>query len=64
MYEKIGTFDYAKFEFDLNNIMSEVKSEMTEFNIICKQYRIEVPDMKIDAKDIKGLDLKLNSVLD
>lgn len=37
---------------------------MTEFGIICKQYRIEVPDMKIDSKDLKGLDLKLNSILD
>ncbi len=37
---------------------------MNEFGIICKQFRIDVPDIKIDNKELKQLDLKLPSVLD
>ena len=44
--------------------MAEVKNEMNEFQITCKQYRIEVPTIKIDQKELKGLDLKLPSAID
>jgi len=37
---------------------------MNEFNIVCKQYRVDVPTFKIDPKELKGLDLRLNSALD
>lgn len=57
-------FDYGKFENDLNQIMADVKGEMNEFQIVCKNYRIEVPDIKIDQKQLKGLDLKLPSAID
>jgi len=32
--------------------------------IVCKQFKIDVPDMKIDKKELKQLDLKLPSILD
>jgi hypothetical protein len=50
VYEKLGVFDYGKFELDVGAIMNEVKSEMNDFYIVCKQYRIEVPDVRIDKK--------------
>ena len=37
---------------------------MNEFNIICKQYRVQVPEIKIDQRELKGLDLKLPSAID
>ncbi len=37
---------------------------MNEFYIICKQHRIEIPDIRIDKKELKQLDLNLPSVLD
>lgn len=37
---------------------------MNDFYITCKQYKIEIPDIKIDKKELKQLDLKLPSVLD
>ena len=37
---------------------------MNEFYIICKQFRIEIPDIRIDKKELKQLDLNLPSVLD
>lgn len=44
--------------------MAEVKNEMNEFNIVCKQFRVQVPEIKIDQKELKGLDLKLPSAID
>ena len=64
VYDKIGTFDYGRFEGDICEIMNEVKSSMGDFKIICKQYEIEVPTIKIDQKELKGLDLKFPSILD
>lgn len=43
IYEKIGHFDYGKFEYDISQIMVDVRGEMKDFEIICKQYRVEVP---------------------
>jgi hypothetical protein len=44
--------------------MSDVRSEMNDFYIACKQYRIDVPDIKMDQKELKGLDLKLPSAIE
>lgn len=44
--------------------MAEVKNEMNEFNIVCKQYRVQVPEIKMDQKELRGLDLKLPSAID
>lgn len=43
--------------------MSEVKNELNDFRIICKEYRIEVPDIKIDKKELKGLECRLPSAI-
>jgi hypothetical protein len=37
---------------------------MSDFQIACKKYRIDVPDIKIDQKELKGLDLKLSNAID
>ncbi len=37
---------------------------MNDFYITCKQFRIDVPDIRIDKKELKHLDLNLPSVLD
>lgn len=37
---------------------------MSDFYITCKQFRIEIPDIKIDKKELKQLELNLPSVLD
>jgi hypothetical protein len=34
------------------------------FGIICKEHQIVVPDIRIDQKELKNLDMKLPSVLD
>ena len=44
--------------------MNEVKSSMGDFKIVCKQYEIEVPTIKIDQRELKWLDLKFPSILD
>ena len=63
VYEKLGHFDYGKFEYDVSHIMSEIKNELNDFKIICKEYKIEVPDIKIDKKELKGLECKLPSAI-
>jgi len=37
---------------------------MNDFTIVCKQYRVDVPELKLDPKEMKNLDLKLNSAID
>ena len=64
IYDKLGYFDYGKFEYDTNQLMADVKGQLNEFNIVCRQYRIQVPDIKIDQKELKSLDLKLPSAID
>lgn len=64
VYEKLGHYDYGKFQFDLNTLLNEAKQELGDFYIVCKQHRIDPPDIKLDAKDLKGLDLKMPSILD
>ena len=58
-YEKLGHYDYGKFEYDLSHIMADVKNEINDFHIACKQFKIQVPDIKMNQKDLKGLQLKL-----
>ena len=36
VYDKLGAFDYGKFQFDLGQIMVEAKDELNNFPIICK----------------------------
>ena len=55
MYEKLGNFDYGKFEYDIGSIMIEAKSELGNFNLICHEYKINAPDIKIDTKELKQL---------
>ena len=50
IYDKLGYFDYGKFEYDTSQIMADVKNEINDFYIVCKQYKIQVPDIKIDQK--------------
>lgn len=44
--------------------MSEVKGELKEFEITCKQYRVQVPDIKLDPREIKNLEIKLPNALE
>ena len=41
-----------------------MKNEINDFHIVCKQHRIEVPDIRIDQRELKGLDLKLPSAIE
>jgi hypothetical protein len=44
--------------------MIEARNELGNFPIICKEHAILVPDIRIDQKELKNLDMKLPSVLD
>ena len=48
--EKIGVFDYVKFEGDINDVVADIKGEMGQFYLVCQQYKVDVPEMKFDAK--------------
>lgn len=63
--EKLGgEFDYIKFETDLSSIESEIKGEMSDFYGVIKRFQIDVPEMRLDQKELKALDLKLPSILE
>lgn len=64
VYEKIGHYDYGKFEFDTGQLMLEAKSEMGNFSLVCQEYKINVPEIKFDARELKEMELRLPSVLD
>ena len=64
VYEKLGEFDYFAYEDDLNSLTAEIKEEMGNFDLICREYRISVPLLKLDQKEMKALDLRLPSILE
>lgn len=44
--------------------MIEAKGEMANFPIICKEFQIVVPEIRIDGKELKNMEMKIPSVLD
>jgi hypothetical protein len=52
------------FDTDLSTIDSEIREEMSDLSITMEKYRIRVPDLKLQPKELKALEVKLPSILE
>ena len=65
MLEKLGgDVDYVGFDAELSSIAAQAKQEMSDFQFTIQKYRIDVPELRLDAKELKALDIKLPSILE
>ena len=48
----------------MNDVVAEIREEMGKFELACKEFKVNVPILKFDQKEIKALELKLPSILD